>query len=465
MANIETDYLVIGAGASGMAFVDELITRSDGDVVIVDRRDRPGGHWNDAYPFVRLHQASAHYGVNSAKLGNDQIDTTGPNAGFYESATGAEICEYYQRVLDDRLLASGRVRFFGSSEYVNGSGGHQIVSRIDGGVTTVRVRRKIVDATYMESSIPATHTPSFTVDPDARSIPVGDLVNVTDPGSGYTVIGAGKTAMDACNWLLDAGVSPEMIRWIRPRDAWMFDRASFQPLDLLPVTMDGLALGLEAAAQADDVTDLFMSLESCTQLVRLDASVEPTMFKGAITSPSERESLRRIERVVRLGHIVHLGTEEIALEHGSIGTDAAQIHVDCTADGLPVRPVRPVFEPGRITIQTVTGGLVPFNAALVAFLETTRDDDAERNRLCPPNPNPSTALDYVSTMLAFHTAEAKWLNEPDLAVWLDSTRLSLICGMSNHMDDPRMTTALERIGVTTEPALMKLAGFLAPVPV
>ena len=53
---IETDYLVVGAGATGMIFVDEMLTHSDARFVIVDRRFRPGGHWNDAYPFVRLHR-------------------------------------------------------------------------------------------------------------------------------------------------------------------------------------------------------------------------------------------------------------------------------------------------------------------------------------------------------------------------------------------------------------------------
>ena len=57
MKAIETDYLVIGAGAAGMSFTDALIDADqDCDVVMVDRRHAPGGHWNDAYPFVRLHR-------------------------------------------------------------------------------------------------------------------------------------------------------------------------------------------------------------------------------------------------------------------------------------------------------------------------------------------------------------------------------------------------------------------------
>ena len=68
MSVIETDYLIVGAGASGMAFADALIAECDADVVMVERRHCPGGHWNGAYPFVRIHRASACYGVNSRML-------------------------------------------------------------------------------------------------------------------------------------------------------------------------------------------------------------------------------------------------------------------------------------------------------------------------------------------------------------------------------------------------------------
>jgi cation diffusion facilitator CzcD-associated flavoprotein CzcO len=48
MKTIEADYLVVGAGAMGMAFVDTLITETDTTVVLVDRNDQPGGHWINA---------------------------------------------------------------------------------------------------------------------------------------------------------------------------------------------------------------------------------------------------------------------------------------------------------------------------------------------------------------------------------------------------------------------------------
>ena len=84
---IDADYLVVGAGGMGMAFVDTLIAETDARVVIVDHYHAPGGHWTLAYPFVRLHQPSTGYGVESRRLGNDAIDAVGWNAGLLELAS------------------------------------------------------------------------------------------------------------------------------------------------------------------------------------------------------------------------------------------------------------------------------------------------------------------------------------------------------------------------------------------
>ena len=66
---IEADYLVIGADATALAFVDTLLSENtEATAVMVDRQHRPGGHWNNAYPFVRLHQPSEYYGVVSREL-------------------------------------------------------------------------------------------------------------------------------------------------------------------------------------------------------------------------------------------------------------------------------------------------------------------------------------------------------------------------------------------------------------
>lgn len=445
MTRIETDYLVVGAGAAGLAFTDSLIAEVDTEVVMVDRRHRPGGHWRSAYPFVRLHQPSPFYGVNSRPLGQDRIDATGPNAGFYERATAVEIVDYFDRVLDEHLLPSGRVRFLGMTDHRGGEGTtHRLVSPLSGETTDVVVRRRVVDATYSESSVPSTHTPGFGVDEGAQLIPVNGLVDRRDTASGYTVIGAGKTAMDAVCWLLDTGVDPEAIRWVRPRDAWAMDRAYQQPLRQLPMLMEGLARNLEAAAAADSVADLFSRLEAAGQLVRIDPSVEPTMFRAAILSQTELDSLRRVERVVRLGRVRHIGVDSIHLDGGQIPTDAGQVHVDCTADGLRVRPARPIFEPGRITLQQVRSWQPTFNAALIGFVEAVGADDTARNALCPPNPYPDAATDWISAVRIGTDAELGFLADPQVSAWMGRSRLNAARGTIEHRDDPMMQSALAR---------------------
>jgi hypothetical protein len=460
MTTIDTDYLIVGAGAAGLAFADALIAESDADVVIVDRRDRPGGHWNDAYPFVRLHQPSAYYGVNSRVLGSDSIDEAGPNVGFYARASAPEICDYFQRVLEEHLLASGRVRFFGMCDYLGDSSGeHRFRSRLTGKESAVRVRRRLVDARYLAPSVPATHTPSFDVEQNVRLIPINDLPK-TEAGSGYTVIGAGKTGMDACSWLLESGVAPEAIRWIRPRDTWLLDRAFAQPMERVGSLLEGVSLQLEAAALAESVADLFRRLEACGQLVRLDPTVEPTMYRCATVSQAELESLRLIENVIRQGRVLHISEDRIVLEEGSIPTDARQVHVDCTADGASKKPARTIFEPSRITLQPVRSCLPTFNAALIAFVEAVAENDMEKNRLCPTNPYPNTALDWIATSSISQQVQMTWLQEPDLLAWMERSRLDPARGINAHLDEPQMQAALARYAANGEQAVDKLESFL-----
>ena len=66
--NLTADYLIIGSGAMGMAFADVLVEESEATLIIVDKNEAPGGHWNFAYPFVTLHQPASFYGVSLARI-------------------------------------------------------------------------------------------------------------------------------------------------------------------------------------------------------------------------------------------------------------------------------------------------------------------------------------------------------------------------------------------------------------
>lgn len=466
MPEIETDYLVVGAGASGMAFTDALIASSEAEVVMVDRRHRPGGHWNDDYPFVRLHQPSALYGVASRRLGQDRIDEFGVNAGFYERATAAEVCDYYGRVLDDQLLPSGQVRFFGMHDYQGSDAdGHQVRSRVTGQTTTVRVRRKLVDATYIESSLPSTHKPSYAIDPHAVVVTPNDLPDRDEPASGFTLIGAGKTAMDTCCWLIEQGVDPDTIRWIRPRDAWTADRASIQPLRLVGAFVEWVAAQNEVCAEARALDELFPALEDRGVFHRLDPDVEPVFNRGAILCEAERSMLREVGNVVRLGKVSHVGADRIDLDDETIPNEAGHVVVDCTAAGLASPPDRRVYDPDRITIQWIQAGIAPFSAALIGFVEASREDDTDKNRLCTARgfSRRADVVNYAAGWLNTQRGFLSWMAEPDLAEWLSTCRLSPFGNAGPYLGDPATTEAFGRMVGAQGPAVENLQRLLAEV--
>jgi hypothetical protein len=454
---IDVDYLVIGAGAAGMAFTDELLAHSDATVAIVDRRHAPGGHWLHAYPFVRLHQPSAFYGVSSVPLGADAIDEIGSNAGFYELAGPDEIRAYYERIMNHHFLPSGRVRFFPSCEHV---GGTRFKSRLTEAEWDVRVRRKIVDARYLEGSVPATSAPPFAVAAGARCVPVGKLADVDDRPERYVIIGAGKTAMDACLWLLEQGVPAAAVCWVKPREAWWLNRKFQQPHTLVTDLYRGVAIQLEAMARATSVADLFALLEAEDLFLRIDKSVTPTMFRGAIVSEAEVARLRAIESVVRLGHVRSIEPEAIVLDEGRIPTDARTLHVHCAARALARPPLRPIFEPQRVTIQPFFWGFACYQAAMLGVMEATIDDDDEKNRLCPPIHYWEKNEDYATAFLATMIGDQSRAAHAKLRSWVKKTRLNPGGGIGALREDPRVKETRARIERAAIPAAVNMGQIL-----
>lgn len=453
--DLSTDYLVIGAGLSGLAFADTLVEHSDAEVVVVDRRPAPGGHWVDVYPFVRLHSPSAFYGVSSLRLGEDRIDTAGPNAGLYERATADDLRSYFDEIAA-RLTATGRVRLLlGHEVEEDGTGAVRVRETASGELHAITARRRVVDARFLEVSVPATHTPSFEVAADASFVPVHLLPEAVGSATSYAVLGAGKTAVDAVAWLLTEGIDPERIRWVRPRDAWFQDRERFQPLDLVVDTLEGFATDAEIGARARDRGELIALLEEAGRLTRLDPSAPASMFRGAMLSLPEIEQVRRVADVVRLGRVRRIERDRLLLDQGEVSTGGA-LHIDASATGLRDIAPRPIFSPGRITLQQVRHNSPPFNAALIAWVEAHRDDDDEKNRICPPNPYVREVAGWASMVARTWRTEGGWRTEPDLQAWAGSTRLNLMQALPEHFGDPRAQAAMARYADNVGDAVVRL---------
>lgn len=336
---LETDYLVIGTGATAMAFVDTLLDEQpDATVLMVDRLHRPGGHWNHAYPWVRVHQPSAWYGVASRELASGEKDKVGPNAGLYSMASGAEVLAHFDLVMQQRFLPSGRVRWLPMTDYQAGPDGtHRLASVVSGEVRTVQVRRKVVDGTHARTEVPATHAPRYTVAPGVDCIPINELPTLGRPYAHYTVVGSGKTGIDACLWLLAHGVEPSRIRWIMPRDAWFLDRANFQPgLENFERNMGYSLDQFGAIVDAESPADLFARLEAKGALLRLDPKVEPTTYRCCTVSRDELDLLRGIADVVRLGRLQAIEPTRIVLDKGTCRRTPTR----CTSTAAPARSSR-----------------------------------------------------------------------------------------------------------------------------
>jgi hypothetical protein len=458
---LETEYLIIGSGLVGMAFADTLLTETDANIIIVDRYANPGGHWNMAYPFVTLHQPSAYFGVSSKELSRGNIDTIGLNKGMNDLATGSELLAYFDEVMRQRFLVSGRVRYFPMCEY---KGEGVFISKLTGKEFSVSYD-KLVDATFMTISVPSTHTPNFSVDPKVNFMPLNNLPLVTKKPSGYVVIGGGKTGIDACLWLLGGDVDPDVITWIRPRDSWLLDRKNTQPTEsFFNSSVGSLAAQYESISSATSIEDMFIRLEKSGYLLRLDRDIRPTMFHAATISKDEIIELRRIKNVVRMGHVKEIKIDSVSLSEGEIKTGEDYIYVDCSASlerSFGNKKSVPVFCDDCITPQMIRAYQPAFSASMVAYVEANYSREADKNRLCSIVPPPNYDVDFIPMTLAMMLNQFSWSQDKKLRQWIRNNRLDGFSKLISNVDkdDHEKIQILSRIQSNAVPAITKLQQF------
>jgi NAD(P)-binding Rossmann-like domain len=464
-----TDYLIIGSGAVGMAFADTLFHETNARMVIVDRHHGPGGHWNDAYPFVRLHQPSSYYGVNSKALGSDSLDASGLNVGMYERATSSEIVAYYEQLMQS-YVASGRVKYLAMSDYVGDWHNEHVVRSLMTGAETRIVATKIVDTTILNTAVPSTHAPKYAIADGVRCVPLNDLPrlrHLTTTPSGYVVVGAGKTGIDACIWLLENGTPPDLITWIMPRDSWFQNRAKVQPgAAFFEASYGGFAEQMEILSKAQSVDDVIAQLEAGEHLMRIDKSVAPTMYHGALISKSEIALLSTIKDIVRMGRIVRVEQDQIVLEQGTVATDPSRLYVDCSASAVQFSKAledTPIFAGNKITPQFVRTFQPTFSAAFVAHVEATVSSVEEKNLLCGVIPMPDKPIDWVRMQAANLKNQYRWSKNKELKAWIKASRLDGFTKLATQTKpwEFKKINLLRRFGMSAGPAALNLKRLLA----
>ncbi len=458
----ETDYLIIGAGAIGMNCSDVLLDETKDDILMIDRRAAPGGHWRDAYSFVRLHQPSVYYGVPSRDLGTNLIDTAGSNMGYYDLPSGAEVSAYFEAVMRERFVPSGRVRFLPMHDFDQENA--TVTALLSGATQPIKVRKRIIDTTFFGTAVPSLHTPAFAVDRDVHFVTPNALPGRAEGHGKFTVVGGGKTGMDVCVWLLENGATADQIRWIVPRDSWLINRAMTQPGDdFFYATTGGYASMLEAAANGQDVDDVFARLEESECMLRIDPNVQPTMFRNATMSTGEIDVLRQITDVVRLGHVRRISPTVIELDAGRVDAQPDHLYIDCTAKAFTARASEPVFTSDRILPQLVMNGGVCLSAALIAYVEANFKDDAIKNDICTPVPLMDKGADWLA-MIYWHLRNVKRRStEKDLGRWMYANRLSGFGGPKGTREapDPDYLEIMQRIKVAAPLAGANLKRLMA----
>ena len=133
---------------------------------------------------------------------------------------------YYELLLKD-FLDTGRVKVYFQCEFIGDNKFKSLLE--DELVYEVLGRKKTVNATYSDVSVPSISIPKFEVSPELTLVPINGLIDIRSPWEKYVVLGSGKTGIDAVLFLLSHNVEPDKILWVMPNDAWLVNRDKLYP--------------------------------------------------------------------------------------------------------------------------------------------------------------------------------------------------------------------------------------------
>ena len=235
----------------------------------------------------------------------------------------------------------------------------------------------------------------------------------------------------------------------------MLNRARVQPEPAVALGLAGDMLA--AASAAESLDDMFLRLEAAGVVLRIDTAVMPTMAKTPTLAVWELDLLRTIEDVVRLGHIRHVAAGEIVLDGGVVPLEPGSLVVHCAASGLQYPPLVPIWGQDQIRLQTVRVGAPCFGAALAGYVEATRDDDRERNRVCPPNTLPDNPANWARMQVRGALAARAFGAEPDIAAWANACALNPARIDPSRHDEPDVVSASARLAEVAGPGLARMS--------
>jgi len=429
------DYLVVGAGAASIAFIDTLLTHlPTTTIVLVDKNPIPGGHWVHAYGYVHLHQPSLLYGVASRQLEGNwaKLLLRKFTLPWNHRASKNEILHHYATYIQDKVDA-GKIQYYPNCEYQFSEESTNTVddnylhsfSNLDGSMKySVQVKKKVVNGILGECIVPSTNPVNFHVDDGITILTPNQIfeekVTLIDYSKNvkkhFVVLGCGKTAMDTLVYLQrDMNVQPDQISWIIPNDVWMMLRSGSGspwswPEALLRSRMDEN----EAA----------LSLERKGIFARLDTNIVPTKFRFPLVGKDELQYMRQVKNCIRRGRVTNItknsesgrmvvkfGSDQEPWSPEILSTELVLVH--CTSPGpFNGNENTDVFASDQqLNLNILFPPPIPFSMSILAFLEAARInntlDMAFARKLCPgENKSDNEVLRTLITALSFADGNA-----------------------------------------------------------
>ncbi|OEU17837.1 hypothetical protein FRACYDRAFT_261011 [Fragilariopsis cylindrus CCMP1102] len=300
--DLECDYLIVGAGATTLAFLDTLVTElPDAKIILIDKKAAPGGHWIDSYDYVQLHQPSLVYGIASKQLEGNWLKCmlTQFMLPWNHRANKTEILTYFADFVKEN---KEQIDFYSNSVYDFETSDEDVhfFSSMDGSVSyQVKVNVKLIDGSSNENIVPHNSPLQFPVDDEVRVMTPNQVYDAHKENSKemrknkYVVLGAGKTGMDAVVYLQRTmKIDPVDIAWVISQDVWMSSLnggGSPKSHSILLLKYD------------NDTQKAALEGEEMNSMVRLDKNVMPNVFKFPLVSNEELKLYRNVKTIIRRG--------------------------------------------------------------------------------------------------------------------------------------------------------------------
>ena len=411
---LKIDYLIIGAGISGLSFADTLLQEREVKIAIVDRYPRPGGAWNSTYGHAKLAQDPTQFGLPSFTIA--QHLAAQQLSANRNAISQIDILDYFVALMKDHVLKTGRVHYFPSSEHL---GNGLVRNKETGNTTRFQVSQKIVDTGRAADWTKTESVPCLRFDKNIRVI--GPHVLATLPPalvkshSSICILGAGGAATDSALYLLSLGVSPDSIAWVKPRETWFLDPAMSGPLIALDLA--------RLVRQASTDQQLLAQLEASRHLSRICSDETPEMYHADVRAEPEIAPLRTITRVIRKGHVHRISEIGLMLDRGVEPMPPRTLYVDCTAGPVLRRKPPRIFSENKIILQACCLADPGFSARITAAIEVMEHATETKNALCVPISRPDTPLDLLESLLTSLSNLERWRSHLSLRHWLSIHQL------------------------------------------